>query len=95
MLFNEIKVDTIEKDGMIYINVPQLATHLSKAVREFAMEAAQLSEIVPPTKEESSFVWGLIEGMQNVVLLLTQGNNEAKIDTINTVEEFLERFNNE
>jgi hypothetical protein len=95
MLFDEIKVDTITKDGELYVSVPQLASHLARAVQEFAIESRHLSLIAPLTAEESTFIMGLVNGMQNVVMMLSQGNSESKISNINTVEELLERFKND
>jgi hypothetical protein len=95
MLFDEINIDTITKNGELYVSVPQLASHLAKAVQAFAIESRQLSLIVPLTEEESTFIMGLVNGMQNVVMMLSQGNSESKISNINTVEELLERFKND
>lgn len=95
MIFNEINIRTIEKDGSLYVNVLDLAKHLDNATKDFAAESKNLSEIIQLTEEESAFIMGLINGMYNVVIMLSQGNDEHEMSNINTVEELLERFNHE
>lgn len=92
MLFDEIKVDTITQGDTLYVSVPQLATHLAKAVYEFAQGSAELAEIFPLGVGERAYVMGITEGMQNIVIMLKQANDEHRIGSIDTVEELLERF---
>ena len=92
MLFDDLEVDSINHNGSLYVNVPQLATHLAKAVRDFAHESSQLANIFPLDIRERAFIIGLIEGMENVVVMLKQANDEHSIGSIDTIDELLERF---
>jgi hypothetical protein len=95
MIFDEVKIATITDNGELYVSVNELATHLDKAVHEFTYESEELSKIIPLTKQERLFIMGLAEGMYNIVLMLRQANDEHGINTINTVDDFLEKFRNE
>lgn len=95
MLFDEINVDIITKDNELYVNVAQLANHLSKSISEFAHESSQLAKIFPLDVRERAFVVGLIEGMQSVTVMLKQADDEHTISNIHTIDEFLERLKDE
>lgn len=92
MLFDEIKVNTITDNDILYVNVPQLAAHLSQAIQEFVQGSAELAQIFPLGAAERAFIMGLTEGMQNIVIMLEQANDEHSIGNIDTVDELLEKF---
>ena len=92
MLFDEIKVETTTYNDSLYVNVPQLTQHLTKAIYEFIRESNSLSHVVALSPLERAYIMGLIDGMQNVAITLRQGLDEHDIGTIDTIEELLERF---
>ena len=92
MLFDEIKVDTVIDNDVLYVSVPQLAIHLAQAVEEFAQGSAELAQIFPLGAAERAFIMGITEGMQNIVIMLEQANDEHSIGSIDTVDELLEKF---
>lgn len=94
MLFDDIKVDNIIHNDMLYVNVSQLATHLAQATKRFALEASELAQTFGMTPQERVFILGLIHGMENTVTLLFQANDEYNISTIDTIEDLLEKFRN-
>lgn len=93
MIFDDLKINTLTHDGELYVLVSDLSEHLSKAVEEFADETEQLSHVVKLTEQEKTFIVGLVNGMYNVVLMLTQSQDEHKLKEINTIEDLLEKFN--
>lgn len=93
MLFDDLKINNLTYDGELYVRVSDLAQHLSKAVHEFADETEALSKIVKLESKERVFIMGLLEGMYNVVVMLTQTHDEYELTKINTIEELLEKFN--
>lgn len=95
MLFDEIKIDTITQDNQLYVNVEQLLDHLAGSTETFSQETALLAKEFGITRDEKYFVTGLIQGMWSVVMMLRQGNQEFKFDSIETVEDLMESFWNE
>ena len=95
MLFDEIKVNTITHDNELYVNVEQLYQHLAGSTQEFSKESYEMAQKFGITRDEKYFVTGLIQGMWSVVMMLRQGNQEFKFDSIETVEDLMESFWNE
>lgn len=93
MIFDDLEINTITKDGQLYVSVSDLTEHLSKAVNEFADETEALSYVVKLTEQEKTFIMGLVNGMYNVVVMLTQSRDEHQLKQINTIDELLEKFN--
>lgn len=93
MIFDELKINTLVHGNELYVRVSDLSNHLSNAVDEFADETDALAKIVRLTEQEKTFIMGLINGMYNVVLMLTQSNDEHELKQINTIDELLEKFN--
>lgn len=95
-LFDEIKVDTLFHDDEIYVNARQFAWHVAKAIEKFTLESYEESGRRKFSKEESAFFAGIIEGMANINLLLSQGGVEEEFDkTINTVEDLFNSIGND
>jgi hypothetical protein len=87
-LFDEIKLSTVEQDGELYVNARQLAWHLTSAMKEFYDETMLISKTQPLIPSEKYFFNGILEGMNSVVLLLSQGGIEDELDRkIETVED--------
>ena len=93
MLFDDLKINHLVQDDHLYVRVSDLAQHLSKAIEEFADESEALSYLVKLTEKEKAFIMGLVNGMFNVVLMLTQSHDEHELKQINTIDELLEKFN--
>jgi cell division protein ZapA (FtsZ GTPase activity inhibitor) len=93
MIFDDLEIDSLIHDGKLYVCVSDLKEHLSKAVHEFSNETEALSHVFKMTQREKAFVMGLINGMYNVVMMLTQSQDEYKLGQINTIDELLEKFN--
>lgn len=93
MIFDELKINTIVHENELYVRVSDLTQHLSNAVNEFADETDALSKIIKLTELERTFIIGLVNGMYNVVLMLTQSHDEHELKQINTIDELLEKFN--
>jgi hypothetical protein len=93
-LFEEINLETITQDDKIFVNASQLAWHLAKAMQEFYQETNSLMEKNGKLPiEELCFFNGILEGMNNVVLLLSQGGLEQNFhNNVDTVEDLLEMF---
>lgn len=92
MFFDEIKIETIEKDGKLYIDVEQLYNHIVGSTEIFANESAFLANKFGITKDEKYFVMGLIEGMWSIALMLGYGNKQYQFDSVQTVEDIMEKF---
>jgi hypothetical protein len=92
MLFDDINVDTIKQDDELYVNVDQLYNHLAGSTEIFAQESAALAKEFGITREEKVFTMGLIQGMWSVVMMLQQAQDEHAFDSIETVEDLLQRF---
>lgn len=89
-LFEEINIDTTEKDGEIYINARQLAWHIIQGIKVFYDDSAIYSQSSPLTVNEAYYLNGIIEGMNSIVLLLSQGGVEEELNKkINTVEDLI------
>lgn len=93
MLFDDLKINTLVHEDELYVRVSDLSTHLSNAISEFADETEALSHIVGLTEKEKAFIMGLVNGMYNVILMLTQSHDEHELKQINTIDELLEKFN--
>lgn len=93
MIFDDLEINTLTYNDNLYVKVSDLAQHLSKAVNEFADETEALSHVVRLTEQEKTFIMGLINGMYNVVVMLTQSHEEHELTKINTIDELLEKFN--
>lgn len=93
MLFDDLKINTLVYDGQLYVRVSDLSEHLSRSVQEFVNESGVISHVVTLTEKEKAFIMGLANGMYNVILMLTQSNDEHKLREINTIDELLEKFN--
>lgn len=93
MIFDDLQINTLAYNDSLYVKVSDLAQHLSKAVSEFADETEALSHVVKLTEQEKTFIMGLINGMYNVVVMLTQSHEEHELTKINTIDELLEKFN--
>lgn len=93
MLFDDLKIKNFVHENELYVSVPDLSSHLLKAIDEFYNETKELSHIVGLSIEERVFITGLINGMSNIVTLLTQSYEENEISQISTVDELLEKFN--
>ena len=92
MLFDEIKIDSTNIDGELYVNVEQLRSHLLGSAQLFAEETVELSKTVKIIKEEKYFVMGMVEGMMSVVAMLSLAHEESAFDEVETVEDLLQRF---
>jgi len=95
MFFDEIKIETIERDSKLYIDVEQLYNHILGSAEIFANESANLANKVGITKDEKYFVMGLVEGMWSVALMLGYGNKQYQFNSVQTVEDIMEKFWNE
>lgn len=93
MIFDDLKINTLTEDGELYVRVSDLEKHLSAAIHEFSEEIESLSRIVGLTEKEKTFILGLVNGMYNVVLMLSQSRGEHQLTQINTIDELLEKFN--
>ena len=92
MIFDDLEINNLVKDNELYVCVSDLSNHLLKAVKEFSEETQQISHFVRITEHEKAFITGLVNGMYNVVLMLTQSEDEYKLKQINTIDELLEKF---
>ena len=87
-LFEEIGVDSIVHEDEIFINARQFAWHIAKAIEAFVTDSYEAAKVVKFTKEAAAFMSGVVEGMGNINLLLSQGGVEKEFDyTIHTVED--------
>lgn len=92
MIFDELEIDSVRQDGNIYVNADSLANHIIRAANQISHDASVMSSFVPIPAREKYYVMGILQGMSNVVMLLQQGNNESKIEDLNTIEDLLEKF---
>lgn len=95
MLFDEIKIDTVTHNDELYVNVQQLFEHLAGSTEHFSQESAMLAKEFGITRDEKYFVMGMVQGMWSVVMMLRQGNQEFEFESVQTVDDLLERFWNE
>lgn len=93
MIFDDLKIANIVDNGELYVRVSDLRQHISNSIDQFAADTEALSHVVRLTDEEKTFIIGLINGMFNIVSMLTQSHDEHKLGQINTIEELLEKFN--
>lgn len=93
MLFDEINLDTITKDDELYVNVKQLYYHIYTAATGFIEEAKYIDKVIGGMNpHEKTYIGGLAQGMYSIALLLQQGKDEADVNNINTIEDFLKEF---
>jgi hypothetical protein len=95
MLFDDIKVDTTIHNNELYVNVEQLHQHLTGSTELFSQEAYEMSKKFGITRDEKYFVQGLVQGMWSVVMMLKFGNQEHEFESVQTVDDLLERFWND
>ena len=96
MIFDELKIKTIIDDQEeLYVSVSDLSNHLAKAAQEFVDETKAISKIVKLTGQEKTFTLGLVNGMYNVIIMLGQSYDEHELNKINTIDELLEKFDNQ
>lgn len=93
MLFDDLKINNLVHDGMLYVRVSDLAEHLARSAQEFSDESEALSHLIRLTEKEKAFIMGLVNGMYNVIIMLTQSDDEHELRKINTIDELLEKFN--
>ena len=87
-LFEELSLDTIKQDGEIFVNSRQLSWHIAKAMREFHEETRIGIATHGITEEDKNYSYGIIQGMNSIVMMLAQGGAEEDLkDNINTVED--------
>ena len=58
----------------------------------FAQETTVLAKEFGITREEKVFTMGLIQGLWSVVMMLQQAQDEHAFDSIETVEDLLQKF---
>ena len=92
-LFEEINLDTIHDGDEIFINARQLAWHLSGSMRLLYDETFEESKESPLSLEESHYFYGIMQGINSVILLISQGGLEEKLHRdINSVEDIMKYF---
>jgi hypothetical protein len=92
MLFDEINIETITHNEDLYINVEQLLNHIVGSSEHFSHETAVLAKQFGITRDEKYFTMGLIQGMLSIAIMLRQGNHEFEFDSVETVEDLLQKF---
>ena len=95
MLFDEIKVNTVTSDNELYVNVEQLYQHLAGSTHEFSKECYEMAQRFGITRDEKYFIMGMVQGMWSVVMMLKHGDQEFKFESIETVDDLVEKFWNE
>lgn len=92
MLFDDLKVSTVIHNDELYVNVEQLYQHLAGSTHEFSREAYEMAQRIGITDEEKILIQGLIQGMWSVVMMLRFGNQEFEFESVQTVDDLLEKF---
>lgn len=95
MLFDDIKVETLIHNDQLYVNVEQLHTHLAGSTEQFSQEVYESAKRFGISRDEKYFVQGLVQGMWSIVMMLRYGNQEYEFESVETVNDLLERFWNE
>jgi hypothetical protein len=92
MIFDDIHVDSLNINGVLYVNVEQLNTHLIGSANQFAEEAYELAQISGITKKEKYLVMGMVQGMMSVASILGIAQEESVFSEVETVDDLLQRF---
>jgi hypothetical protein len=92
MLFDDINVSTITHNNQLYVNVEELHQHLVGSTHEFSREAYEMAQKIGITEEEKILIHGLVQGMWSVVMMLRFGNQEFKFESVETVDDLLNKF---
>lgn len=89
-LFDDINLSTIKTDNDIYISSKELAWHIVDSMQLLHQEALDDARAKPFSSEEYYYFTGVMQGMNSIVMLLSQGGMEEEIHSnINNVEDLL------
>lgn len=95
-LFEDINLETIDKDGELFINARQLSWYLVSAMETMYAESVDDSIKKPFSIEEFYYFYGLMTGINSVVMVISQGGIEHDFHTkINSVEDLMQFFKDE
>lgn len=92
MIFDDIHVDSLNINGVLYVNVEQLNTHLTGSANQFAGEVYELAQISGITEKEKYLVMGMVQGMMSVASILGLAQEESVFSEVETVDDMLQRF---
>lgn len=89
-LFEELNLSTVKQDNDIFISARELAWHIVDTMKILSEEAFIDNKRQPFNSEEIHYFSGVMQGMNSVVLLLSQGGVEEELhENINSVEDLL------
>lgn len=80
MMFSEINIRTTHVDGEDYVNILDLANHLTFAMLTMADEIKKEKEQASIDALTYNFSVGVVHGMREIALLLAQGGIELRLD---------------
>lgn len=79
-MFDELKIRTVHVDGEDYVNILDLANHLTFAMLAMADEIKDAKENGELNPMDYNFSVGMVHGMREISLLLAQGGIEIRMD---------------
>lgn len=89
-MFSDIHVRTVHHEGEDYVNILDLANHLTSAMFAFANEIVAEKEAGTINPLEYNFSVGIINGLREAALLLAQGGMELRIENeVNTIDDLM------
>lgn len=89
-MFDELHIRSAIVDGEDYVNVMDLARHISAAMNEFAREIRQEATEREIPARSLHFAAGIAEGMREIAVLLSQGSLENRLEReVNTLDDLI------
>ena len=79
-MFSELNIRTANVDGEDYVNILDLANHLTYAMLALADEVRAEQESGRINPSDYTLAAGMVHGMREVALLLAQGGIEIRMD---------------
>lgn len=90
MMFSEINIRTTHHEGEDYVNILDLANHLTFAMLAMADEIKKEKETGAVDALTYNFSLGIVRGMREIALLLAQGGIEIRMDReIDTLDDLI------
>lgn len=86
-MFSEMHIETITQDDRTYIDAHDLTKHLCKAMIAYAHEVKSCQM---GSREEMLYAYGILAGMREIVLFLSQGVLEIDFEkSVNTLDDLI------